>query len=132
MNDKSCFIDTNLWLYNLVEEQPNSKTGWHDKPEMVDLLIQQYKTRIYISVQVVNEVLSNLYGKYASLFPEEERKLVVDYFYSSDDIAEVIEMGVAAFLCSKLYPSCICRNSFSWTAYFSGKAASTAKAMAAV
>ena len=63
MNDKACmksaFIDSNIWLYALIEDQQENDKAKHP---LAKQLLSEY-SNIHISTQVVNEVCINLMRK---------------------------------------------------------------------
>ncbi len=68
---KSCFIDTNVWLYALIQAQD------HDKTAIAKLTIQN--NEVVISTQVVNEVCVNLIKK-ARLHEVNIRDLIESFY----------------------------------------------------
>ena len=71
--DEPCFVDTNVWLYALVESGDSSKTF-----VARDLLLNQARP-ILTSTQVINEVCVNLIRK-AGVGEETVRELTVAFF----------------------------------------------------
>ena len=67
-----CFIDSNIWIYALGEQEESFKGR-------VSSTLVTSKNFI-VSVQVINEVLSNLKRRYG--FIESEIREVIDYFYA--------------------------------------------------
>ena len=59
MEDSTCFIDTNIWLYAFIKI-PNS-----DKTEISNTLING--TKLIVSTQVINEIIVNLIKKQISM-----------------------------------------------------------------
>ena len=57
MKDSTCFIDTNIWLYSLIEPK-----NVEDKKESIvaDEFLDTWSGKIFVSSQVVNEVLKNM------------------------------------------------------------------------
>jgi len=56
---ESCFVDTNIWLYALIEGAD------HRKSARAKLLIEATKAMI-VSIQVMNEVCVNLIKMFSS------------------------------------------------------------------
>ncbi len=71
--DDPCFVDTNVWLYALVDSGDSNKTF-----VARDLLLNQSRP-ILISTQVINEVCVNLIRK-AGVSEEVVRELTVAFF----------------------------------------------------
>lgn len=71
--DRPCFVDTNVWLYALVDSADSNKT-------LVarDLLLNQLRP-IITSTQVINEVCVNLIRK-AGMSEEVVRELTTAFF----------------------------------------------------
>lgn len=80
-SDETCFIDTNVWLYALVEGNDPHKS--ETARELV------LSTSPVVSVQVINEVSVNLL-KQAALTEEQLRELVVS-FYQKYLVVELTE-----------------------------------------
>ncbi|WP_207689032.1 PIN domain-containing protein [Desulfonema limicola] len=75
---KSCFIDSNIWLYAFIDSQDL------DKSIIARTIIQN--NDISISTQVVNEVCINLIKK--AQFPEPKIQQLIDNFYNKYTIIE--------------------------------------------
>ena len=71
--DALCFVDTNVWLYALIDSDNSSKTHIAR-----DLLLNQSRP-IITSTQVINEVCVNLIRK-AGVGEETVRELTVAFF----------------------------------------------------
>lgn len=71
----SIFIDTNLWLYGLVESQQIDESAKHDK--IVSLLQSLLPTAVmYSSLQVLNECHWNLIRKFG--YNDQEAQQVIE------------------------------------------------------
>jgi predicted nucleic acid-binding protein len=75
------FIDSNIWLYALVQHQDTQKT------EIAKLTIQN-SHKIIVSTQVINEVCINLVKK-ISLPETQVRKLITAFYQKCHDIVEL-------------------------------------------
>lgn len=87
--DPCCFVDTNIWLYALVEG------GEAAKSEKARSVLQ--RTDIAISTQVVNEVCVNLIKK--AHFPEPDvRELVVTFYrrYKVASLNRAVQLKASA------------------------------------
>lgn len=71
--DRSCFVDTNVWLYALVDSNDSRKSHIAR-----DLLLTQSYT-IVTSTQVINEICVNLIRK-AGVREEVVRELTASFF----------------------------------------------------
>lgn len=84
MSYKPSFIDTNVWLYRLFE---NQKTEVAERKRKRDTAISITEAEgIIISTQVVNEVCANLIKKAA--FNEEQVKAVIQSLYRRCTVIE--------------------------------------------
>lgn len=84
MSYKPSFIDTNVWLYRLFE---NQKTEVAERERKRDTAISITEAEgIIISTQVVNEVCANLIKKAA--FNEEQVKAVIQSLYRRCTVTE--------------------------------------------
>lgn len=90
MNDNSfCFVDSNVWLYDLVEPQ---KEEDKKKVPVAKQLLKDCKSKMYVSSQVVNEVIKNMiYSK--DNFSDEDIKGTIEYFYHSSAVVSVVDMS---------------------------------------
>jgi len=77
-DEKSAFIDTNIWLYAFIDDGT-------DKKDISQALIKS--SQPVVSVQVINEVCINLLKR--AQFPEGEISGLIETFYQK---YEVIEM----------------------------------------
>ena len=66
-----CFIDTNIWLYALIESEERTKTS-HAKQVIAS-------HDIVLSTQVINEISVNLLRK-AQFAEEQIRELIADFY----------------------------------------------------
>ena len=82
---KAHFIDTNIWLYALLD------TGEADKSKAAQALIKS--SEAIISPQVISEVCANLVKK--AKMPEEEIRKFVEGIYAKH---RVIELDMRVFL----------------------------------
>lgn len=84
MSYKPSFIDTNVWLYRLFD---NQKTEVAERERKRDTAISITEAeRIIISTQVINEVCANLIKKAA--FNEEQVKAVIQSLYRRCTVIE--------------------------------------------
>ena len=74
------FLDSNVWLYALTEQDETHKEKAAD-------LIEKHKERICFSTQVINEVCLNLKRK--SAFNEQDVSLLIESFYLNYEIIEL-------------------------------------------
>ena len=74
------FLDSNVWLYALTEQDETRKEKAAD-------LIEKHKERICFSTQVINEVCLNLKRK--SAFNEQDVSLLIESFYLNYEIIEL-------------------------------------------
>jgi predicted nucleic acid-binding protein len=81
MKDAKCFLDSNIWIYALGEQEPQ-----HNFEVALSLLKEH---NVYLSIQVVNEVVFNLMVKCG--FTEERVTKVVNYFFGDyrDNLIEI-------------------------------------------
>jgi predicted nucleic acid-binding protein len=77
----SCFIDSNIWLYALIQSQDQTKHEIANQLTRLD--------NIFISTQVVNEVCVNLIKK--SKLNQQEIKDIITGFYQSYTVLEFNE-----------------------------------------
>jgi predicted nucleic acid-binding protein len=77
----SCFIDSNIWLYALIQSQDQTKH------EIANQLTRS--DDIFISTQVVNEVCVNLIKK--SKLNQQEIKDIITGFYQAYTVLEFNE-----------------------------------------
>jgi predicted nucleic acid-binding protein len=77
--NNTCFVDTNVWLYALIEGQDRVKT------ETAQSLILQ--SIPVISTQVINEVCVNLLKK--TDISEEHISQLIDSFYAKYPVVEI-------------------------------------------
>ena len=74
-----CFLDSNIWLYALSDQDEERK-------EKAENLIEKNKKQICLSTQVINEVCLNLKRK--SAFDEAEISRLIFSFYLNYEIVE--------------------------------------------
>jgi predicted nucleic acid-binding protein len=77
--NKSCFIDTNVWLYALIEGQDKKKT------ETARTLILE--TESVVSTQIINEVCVNLLKK--TDISEDRIGELIGSFYTKYPVVEI-------------------------------------------
>jgi predicted nucleic acid-binding protein len=77
----SCFIDSNIWLYALIQSQDQTKH------EIANQLTRLHN--IFLSTQVINEVCVNLIKK--SKLNQQEIKDIIAGFYQSYTVIEFNE-----------------------------------------
>lgn len=77
MNNKVCFIDSNIWLYAFIE------TPY--KTRIAKSLIKSID--VTISTQVINEVSINLIKK--AHLPEEKIRNLIESFYNKYNVLEI-------------------------------------------
>ncbi len=82
---KSHFIDTNIWLYSLLD------TGEAEKTETAQVLIKS--SEAVVSVQVISEVCANLIKK--AKMPEAEIRRFIEGIYARH---HVVELDMRVFL----------------------------------
>ncbi len=75
---KTHFIDTNIWLYSLLD------TGEAEKTEAAQALIKS--SEAIVSPQVISEVCANLVKK--AKMPEEEIRKFIEGIYSKHRVTE--------------------------------------------
>lgn len=80
------FIDTNIWLYSLLD------TGEADKTETAQILIKS--SQAIVSTQVVTEVCANLVKK--ARMPEDEIRKFIEGIYAKHRVVE-LDMRVSLF-----------------------------------
>jgi predicted nucleic acid-binding protein len=80
------FIDTNIWLYSLLD------TGEAEKTKVAQALIKS--SEAIVSVQVISEVCANLVKK--AKMPESEIRKFVEGIYAKHRVVE-LEMRVFLF-----------------------------------
>lgn len=79
MSDKtSCFIDSNIWLYALIQSQDTKKHTIANQLTRTE--------NIFISTQVINEVCTNLLKK--TDFSESQIRDLITGFYQSCTVLE--------------------------------------------
>jgi len=86
-NIKHCFIDSNIWLYALIESQDKNKSN------IAKEIIIKNKKSIIISTQVINEICVNLIKK-ANFSEGEIRKLIISFYNKF----RIFEMNKAVIL----------------------------------
>lgn len=77
IDEKGCFIDSNIWLYAFIETP--------EKSLIAKTLVK--RVNITVSTQVINEVCVNLIKK--ALYPEENILNPIESFYNKYDILEI-------------------------------------------
>jgi predicted nucleic acid-binding protein len=82
------FIDTNIWLYRLFDDQRIEATERERKRKIAILITE--KSHLIISTQVINEISVNLIKK--AKFDETEIKVVIQSLYNR---CQVIEFDLA-------------------------------------
>jgi len=78
-----CFIDTNIWLYALIEGQNPQKNG------KAKILIAE-TPEIVLSTQVINEICVNLIRK--AEFAELEIRMLIADFHETHLVVEIDRM----------------------------------------
>lgn len=73
---RSCFIDSNIWIYAATQSQDNPPDPRHDTARQMIAQVQPC-----LSVQVINEVTVNLLRKFS--FSEAEIRNLVRSFYKN-------------------------------------------------
>lgn len=68
-----CFIDSNIWLYRLLDTTDEAKTV------AANSILQNESLEIVISTQVVNEITNNMLRK--GKMPEQEVRIVIRDLY---------------------------------------------------
>lgn len=84
MNNKLCFIDTNIFIYAFLETQDEWKT------EVSKKLIEE--NDIVLSIQVINEICVNLLK--SKLFSEQEIREIVRSLYKKYTILPINEWNI--------------------------------------
>jgi predicted nucleic acid-binding protein len=79
--NNTCFIDTNVWLYALLD------TGKTKKSQAAQALIKT--SEAIVSTQVVNEVCANLIKK--ANIPEEEIRKFMEGTYAKHRVVDIVE-----------------------------------------
>jgi len=79
--NNTCFIDTNVWLYALLD------TGETKKSQAAQALIKT--SEAIVSTQVVNEVCANLIKK--ANIPEEENRKFIEGTYAKHRVVDIVE-----------------------------------------
>jgi predicted nucleic acid-binding protein len=79
--DDICFIDNNIWLYGLLQNQDTQKAHF------AKLTIQE-SNKVIVSTQVINEVCINLIKK-ISLPEAQVQKLITAFYLKCVDIVEL-------------------------------------------
>jgi predicted nucleic acid-binding protein len=77
--NNACFVDTNVWLYALIEGQDKNKT------KMARTLILE--TESVVSTQIINEVCVNLLKK--TDIPESRIGGLIESFYAKYPVVEI-------------------------------------------
>lgn len=90
MTNGTSFIDTNVWLYRLFEDQ-RIELAERERKRNIAISITSHQG-IIISTQVVNEVCANLLKKAA--FNEEQIKAVIQSLYRR---CTVVEFNLSIF-----------------------------------
>lgn len=75
--DKTCFIDTNIWLYAFTDNDA-------DKKERAQALIKA--SQPIVSLQVINEICVNLLKR--AKFQESQLTELIETFYSKYEVVE--------------------------------------------
>jgi predicted nucleic acid-binding protein len=83
MNGSQCFVDSNVWLYWLIDDMRISAEERLRKRQLAANVLQQ--PNLVVSTQVVNEVCTNLIKKAA--FNEEQIREVIQGFEQGCDVA---------------------------------------------
>ena len=84
MKNSQCFIDTNIWLYRLFDDQKIELAERERKRNIAISITSNHG--IIISTQVVNEVSANLLKKAA--FNEKQIKAVIQSLYCRCTVLE--------------------------------------------
>jgi len=79
-DNKRCFLDTNIWLYALIESEEN-----RHKSKIAAELVKA--PDVFVSVQVINEVCINLIRKVG--FNETQVGALIKSFYKDYPVVEV-------------------------------------------
>jgi predicted nucleic acid-binding protein len=87
MTDKQHFIDSNIWLYRLLDDERMTVEERARKHQIATEVIDSGNSLI-ISVQVINEVCSNLLRK--KRITELEIQTTIEDFY---EICNVVELN---------------------------------------
>ena len=77
---ESCFIDTNIWLYALIEDDDPGKSA------RAKLLIET-QSAVIVSTQVINEVCINLIKK--AQLSEQHVQQLIESFYAKYLVVEL-------------------------------------------
>ncbi len=77
-DDKTGFIDTNIWLYAFIDDDARKK-------DISQAIIQSL--RPVVSVQVINEICVNLIKR--AKFPEAQIVELIETFYQKYEVVEV-------------------------------------------
>jgi predicted nucleic acid-binding protein len=78
LENDSCFVDSNIWLYAFIEGDP-------EKKDIAQSLIKNAKP--VISSQVINEICVNLIRQ--AKLPEAQISELIETFYQKYDVVEL-------------------------------------------
>ena len=78
-----CFVDSNVWLYIFLPGQDKNKAA------IAKRLIQQKKSNIVVSTQVINEIMRNLFRNKA--ISEVQARHLIRAFYQEYQVVPVNE-----------------------------------------
>ena len=92
VSPKPFFLDSNVWLYALLKTSNSSKQD-EQKREKANALIDL--PTVVVSVQVINEVCSNLIKK--SNFNENQIQRLTQSFYNG---CRVVELNQESLMCA--------------------------------
>ena len=78
---KSCFIDSNIWLYAFIEAQEQRKR------KIAKSIITNNNCYILISSQIINEVCINMIRK--TNFSENDIRMLIENFYKKYEVIDI-------------------------------------------
>ena len=84
MTDERCFVDSNIWIYAVTQSGSIPPNPRHEAAKVLIRTIQPY-----ISVQVINEVSSNLVKKFK--FTESDIQTLVKSFYRTYTVCPIMD-----------------------------------------
>jgi len=85
MNEKSCFLDSNIWLYGLMFD-PDASQEEEFKKHSLAIQLTELEGNV-ISNQVINEICSVLRRK--AIFTESQLKQIIQEFYDGCTVVEL-------------------------------------------
>lgn len=77
----SVFLDSNIWLYIFLPGQDV------DKANIAERLLTQFKSRIAVSTQVINETVRNI--QYNNVMSEPRIRDLIDSFYQDYQVVPI-------------------------------------------